>query len=238
MKPNARLAAICGIALAAALGGCGKEPVKNGAALDNELDPALAGALEDQIMVDPSLAGQSNRNNARPGAGPSSAPIPPRSDAGGAPPPVDRARLLRTPAPKPGEAAGKMTLGQLAERQAGGRGPAKACEKKFQYSMGWAAKMPAAIPLYPGAQVSEAAGNDSPTCRIRIVSFTSGAELPAVLDWYYTVAVRAGYTAEHQASGAEHVLAGTRDADGGAYYVTLRPRGRGTEVDLIANNGR
>jgi hypothetical protein len=62
--------------------------------------------------------------------------------------------------------------------------------------------------------------------------------MQTMLDWYYTKAVRAGYTSEHQVEGQEHILGGTRDRDDGAYvlFMTARSDG-GTDVDLVANNG-
>jgi hypothetical protein len=129
-----------------------------------------------------------------------------------------------------------MTLGELAQRQAGGGGD---CVRKVQYSMAWAAKLPAAIPLYPDARVLEAAGNDAAGCGLRVVSFASAAPKQQLIDWYYTQAVRSGYSAEHQASGAEHILAGTRARDDGAYAIFFNDRpGGGTDVDLVANRGR
>jgi hypothetical protein len=54
-----------------ALAACGGGATNNLAALDNSLagndaDPALTSALEDQIMVDPTLAQQAHPNQARP----------------------------------------------------------------------------------------------------------------------------------------------------------------------------
>jgi hypothetical protein len=63
--------------------------------------------------------------------------------------------------------------------------------------------------------------------------------MQTMIDWYYTKAVRGGYTAEHQVDGDEHILGGTRDRDGGAYvlFMTARSDG-GTDIDLVANNGQ
>ena len=62
-------------------------------------DPALTAALEDQIMVDPALAGPANANAIRPGDDPMQAPIPPEKDGN---------------APVTGDG---RTLGQLAAQQ-------------------------------------------------------------------------------------------------------------------------
>jgi len=58
-----------------------------------------------------------------------------------------------------------------------------------------------------------------------------------LLNYYYTKASDAGYTAEHHAAGAEHVLAGNRRG-GGTFMATMRARGDGgTDVDLMADGG-
>jgi hypothetical protein len=130
-----------------------------------------------------------------------------------------------------------LTLGALASRQkTPGTG---ACAAKMQYSMRWAALIPGDLPLYPDARVTEAAGNNDGGCKIRAVSFASSAPLQNVLDYYYTRASNAGYSAEHQVHGAEHVLGGTRARDDAALAVFLTSRADGgTNVDIVANNGR
>jgi hypothetical protein len=64
----------------------------------------------------------------------------------------------------------------------------------------------------------------------------SGAGVDRVIDFYYTRATAAGYSADHEAEGAQHVLAGTRGDDAYVVYVTPRSGG-GTSVDLVANAG-
>lgn len=228
-------------ALALALAGCGAEtPQKNLAQLDQELidgdnavDPTLAAALEDQIMVDPALTAQANDDAVRPPARAYSAPVPAENiaDAARGPAP-DPAGLMRTPPPTPGgaidRAEGSMTLGALAEAQA--RSPG--CAAKVQYSTAWANRLPQQLPLHPQARVSEAAGVDAAACAMRIVSFSVPTPLQPTMDWYYTRAKTAGFSAEHQADGDAHALGGT----GGpfAYMVFLSPRSDGgTDVDLV-----
>lgn len=230
--PFAALAAL-------ALAGCGgATPEKNLAQLDQELidgdnavDPALASALEDQIMVDPALTAQANGDAVRPPARAYAAPVPADGVADAARPKVDTAGLMTTPPPTGGDALAaaeqSMTLGDLAERQARG-----GCAAKVRYSTVWASRMPRQLPLHPQARVSEAAGFDSAACAMRIVSFSVPGALQPTMDWYYTKARGAGFTAEHQANGDAHALGGT----GGpyAYMVYLSPRGDGgTDVDLV-----
>jgi len=208
----------------------------------NGTDPALTAALQDQIMVDPRLGQQANGDSVRPPTQPYSGPLP--SDgiaANNAPPPGDG--VLHAPPPNPSQPCTKCraardaaTLGGLAVRQGDGR--TSACAASLSYSAQWATRLPADLPLYPQARVTEAAGSTSGSCALRVVSFSAAQPMQALIDWYYTRASRAGYSAEHQADGTEHVLGGARDRDGGAYmiYFTARADG-GTDVDLIANNG-
>lgn len=213
----------------------------------NLRDPALMSALQDQIMVDPALAQQANNDAVRPPAQPYSGAVPPDTIAttAGASPIVGAAtseKIEPTPAPKSGDcpgcktARGALTLGALAARQPDRH--ASACAAGMRYSTHWAERMPADLPLYPDARVTEAAGTNGGGCAVRAVSFASSASLQTVLDWYYTRARNAGYSPEHQADGAEHVLGGTRARDQGAFALFLTSRADGgTDVDLVANNG-
>lgn len=229
----------------AALAACGGTPENAElAALDaslandagNAADPALTAALEDQILVDPSLSQQSQRDVARPAGGPAGAQMP----AEVMPAPATAAetgRLMSAPAPvsdtgaAPSE-ADRITLGALAQSQAQG-----SCEGKIGYSYQWAARMPADMPLYPRARVSEAAGADGAGCTRRVVGFATGATVEQVVDYHYTRARQARYAAEHLLSGTEHRLGGTRGDD--AFVLFARPRrGGGTEGEIIVNTGR
>jgi hypothetical protein len=216
------------IALAVLLTGCGGSKKKDVDALDKELvgnaagdqtDPALTSALEDQIMVDPALAQQKNGAAARPGAAPAQSPIP-------------------STAPGGGDGAGGQTIGELAQAQSAGKAATNAaCYRNLQYSAAWAQRLPAELPLFTDAQVSEAAGNASPGCNVRVVSFVSGATIDRLVQFYEASTKRAGFATERQGSGAERVVAGDKGPD--AFYATFRTRpAGGTEVDLLANHGR
>ena len=235
-----------GLALAAALAGCGgaQQPDADVDRLDRELgqvnttspaaDPALRSALQDQIMVDPALTRMANADAVRPPPQPLSGAVPPDLPASGKAAETERLRS----APPPSEcrecakARQAMTLGALAASQGGADG----CAGAIAYSAAWANKLPRSVPLYPDAAVSEAAGADGAGCALRVVSFTSGAPLQRLLDWYWTKATAGGFTAQHGAEGAEHTLAGTKA--GAAFLVTRKPAASGgTAVDLMADGG-
>lgn len=238
------------IALALALAACGKgDKDANLAALDAQLtnnmaDPALKGALADPIVVDPQLVGQSNRNAVRSGDRPASGAVPVLAgDAGKAQAQAIKqagGKLLSSPAPTQGDAmASTVTLGAVAREQAGQSGGNANCSKMLVYGMEWAQRLPDPFTLYPGAQLTEAAGAERDGCSLRAASFVTAVPREGVMDYYYTLARRAGYDGEHKILGGDHVLGGTRASDGSAYFIlfTDAPGGR-TGVDIIADNGK
>jgi hypothetical protein len=236
------------ILLPLALAACGTGAADgNVDSLDNELasanatDPALMSALQDQIMVDPNLGSQANRDAIRPAGQPYSAPMPSETIATNSNP-APAEQLLKAPAPVAGKceecvaATQSTTLGALAARQKDGR--TKGCASTLQYSARWATRLPADLPLHPQARVTEAAGTTGGACALRVIAFSAPVAMTTMIDWYYTRAIRGGYTAEHRTDGDQHVLGGTRDRDDAAYVVFLTARADGgTDVDLVANNG-
>ena len=229
-----------------ALAGCGGPGNANNMMSDAELgnvaDPAVTAALQDPIMVDPQLGRQANGDAIRPPSQPYSGGVPDDAVAtNGAK--VDTAGLIKAPAPTTGKdcpqckaARDSVTLGGIAARQSNAR--IKGCAGALKYSASWAQRLPADLPLYPQARVTEAAGAQGGKCALRVVSFSAAQPMDTLLDWYYTRATRAGYSSEHQVDGAQHILGGTRGRDDGAYvlFLTARKDG-GTDVDLVANNG-
>jgi hypothetical protein len=249
----------------ASLSACSKDASKEEAAkLDETLlgkgkasDPALTAALEDQIMVDPSLATQSNAHAVRSADQPLQAPIPTEAAGGPAPP---SAKTLgqrvaeQSPGPAPGASYPKtasLAAAQVPSAKPSASaspvavtGKAKLSQASFSgcglavsYSMAWSARMPADLPLYPQAKVSEAAGSDSGVCRLRAVTFSSSAAPRNLIDYYLTTARNAGYQADLSNANGEQMVAGNR-ADGAAFYIIITPRtSGGTIADLVANRG-
>lgn len=233
-----------------ALGACGKgEKDQSLAALDaqltnNAVDPALKTALADQIVVDPKLIGQSNRNAVRSADKPADAALPLLSgDAGKAQAEAQRiagGKLLSTPAPTEGTAMeSTVTLGALAREQAQRGGNKTNCSAKLAYAMQWASRMPEPFTIYPGAQLMEAAGAEKDGCTLRAANFVTPVPKQRVIDYYYTQAKRAGFAVEHKLLGGDNVLGGTRGDDDSAFFLvfTDAPGGK-TSVDIIADHGR
>jgi hypothetical protein len=227
------------LAATLALAACGtKQDGGNLASLDNTLvgndaDPALTSALQDQIAVDPNLVNQSNRNAVRPPETPTQAQYPVGAASGARAGAQRGGGTLR--APEPTAAGG----GQQIRLAGAASGPCRGAAAGFDYNRSWAGRLSPIFPVYPGSRISEAAGNNQGDCRMRVVSFTTGDAPQRVLDWYNDRAVRSGYSSEHQVRGEDHVLGGANEGDGGAFYliVTPLPSG-GSDVSLIANNGR
>lgn len=126
------------------------------------------------------------------------------------------------------------TPGALAE----GKTQTAPCTTQVDYSPTWAERLPRDLPMTPDAKLLEAAGNATGDCALRVVNFTTAMSVQGAIDWYVARATRAGYSAEHQIDGAQHVVGGVRARDGAAYVVFLSERqGGGTEIDLVANKG-
>ena len=253
--PRLTFPLLLGMALALPLAGCGSDNGNEAAVaeLDNNLvgkgsDPETNGALNDRILVDPELTDSANVNSVKGSDKPLSGAAPAGSgyDGDASIEALDSAKLMR--APKATVVSAKdctncgerraETLGGLAADQGVTRGKGT-CDAKLQYGAGWANRMPPEFPVYPRGRVKEAGGVDGGICDIRVASFTTSAAMQNVIDYYYTRARKSGYNAEHQIRAGEHVLGGTRDNDGGAYFITFnKAAGGGTAVDIVANNGR
>jgi len=209
------------IAAVLALAACGSGSNANLAEIDNELignkaDPALTSALNDQILSDPDLSQQSNRNAVRPPDSPVQAQYPAAGD-----PRVRRAAAEDVPG-----ARGAPDL------------PTGACGAALDYGPEWAGRLPAEFPAYPGGRVTESAGNDRGECRVRVITFTTHDPYNRVLEYYRSHADRAGFTAEHQVRGADQMLGGVNERSNGAFVLIVTPVRQGSEVALIVNNGR
>lgn len=233
-----------------ALAACGgTKDANNLSELDAQLansvdDPALRGALEDQIAVDPDMVDKSNARAVRPGERPLSGGVPftaaDRTAALAQATRIAGGKIEAAPAPtqaEPCKACGGQpprTLGALARNQ--GK-TATACGN-LAYDPRWAQRLPQGLPLYPGARLMEAAGVEGGKCGLRAASFVAPVPLKEAIDFYYTVARRSGYDAEHQMMDGGHVLGGTRARDDSAYFFTFASVPGGTSIDLIASGGR
>jgi hypothetical protein len=232
------LVAACAVLLLAGCGG-GEET----AAAETEDDPALSGALAEQIMVDPDLVGQNRANSAA--AMPSHDGSLPTLDNN--PEAIAAARSealqlvggpgLMRKAPEPQEIGGALPAGAAltaAARAAASPHGNAGCAERAQYTMRWAASLPAPFPVYPRGAVQEAAGTDAGGCALRVVNFVTPVPLGEVMDFYFTRARAAGFSAQRVLQDGDDVLAGVRGKASYVLYARRLPSGN-TEVDLVTS---
>jgi hypothetical protein len=82
--------------------------------------------------------------------------------------------------------------------------------------------------------VQEAAGADGDHCHVRAINFRVAVTPGDVLDFYYTRARKAGFSARHRADGGAHSLSGSKGS--AVYFVLVRAGDQGlTEVDLVTS---
>ena len=205
-----------------------------------ERDPAAAAALNDSIMVDPDLAAQNQGNSALSGGGPAQGDLPDfvRSpEAAAAARAAAQALLGNAPlaAPNPANAsptsrlAGAMTMPALA---AAAGIASSDCADQLGFTMAWAARLPAGLPIYPRGHTIMAAGSDAAGCKVRAVRFVTPVAVSDAVDFYYASARAAKLPAERRREGSDEVVAGT--TGGAVYAVYARQRSDGlTEVDLL-----
>jgi hypothetical protein len=225
------------------LAACGQSSEQPAAPAEG--DPALSGALGDEIMVDPDLAGE-NQGNSALAAGQRSGALPPQelSPEAIAAARASAAKFLGgsgalTKAPAAREIEGGLpkdaTLSAAALAAASPGGKAK-CADKAEYTMAWADRLPAAFPVYPRGAVQEAAGTDDDACALRVVNFQTGVSLDDVIDFYFSSARKAGYSAQRVRDGGDDVLGGLKGSASYVVYARKLPSGA-TEVDLVTNGG-
>ncbi len=207
----------------------------------NTTDPALRDALEAPIATDPDLRREGNRDGLRPADKPLDGAIPvglTLRDAQARALRLAGGKLLPTPPATKTvtTSGGAITLTGIAREQ----DLSAACEDpRLDYDIGWANRLPAHLPLYPGAALKDAAGADDPKCTIRAATFATGTDAGPVLDFYHTLVRRAGFSVEHVELDGGHALKGTRTKDGAAFYLALRSApGGGVEADLVASQRR
>ncbi len=208
----------------------------------DDQDPAVAAALGDPIMVDPDLAGQNAAGNAA-SIGTQDGSVP-SFEMGAETIAAARAEALRlvggpgkmAKAPEPREISGTLPEGSqlTAAARAAAVPDTGDCAARAEYSMDWAARLPAPFPVFPRGAVQEAAGTDKESCRLRVVNFKAPVPSGEIMDFYYTRAAASGFATQRVLQDGEDVLAGTKDKASFVVYVRQMPSG-GTDVDLVTN---
>ena len=221
-----------------ALGAC--KPAEPAADPAADRDPAAAAALNDPIMVDPDLAAQNRGNSALSGGGPAQGDLPgfvrtPEEAATARAAALTQLGGALSAAPAPASARpasrleGALTMPALAA--AAGIAPA-VCADQLSFTMGWAARIPTGLPIYPRGHAIMAAGSDTAGCKVRAVRFVTPVTVSDAVDFYYASARAAKLPAQHRREGSDDVVAGA--PSGAAYAVYIRQREDGlTEIDLF-----
>lgn len=240
--PTSRRFAVLPLLPAILLSACGEDPKPQAKSVD-EGDAALSGALADQIMVDPDLAGQ-NQAGGGIAVGTGSAALPPEDNSPEAIAAARQEALAMVggsgkmqEAPKARNVSGNQPVG--AELTAASRAAATSrsgadCAGKVQYTMVWADRLPETFPVYPRGNVQEAAGTDQDGCALRVVNFTTPVPLNEVMNFYYTRASAAGFKADRARQGEDDMLGGSKGTSSYVIYTRRLSTGR-TEVDLVTN---
>lgn len=231
-------AGLAGLALFV-LSGCGDKAAQGDERADR--DPAITGALGDQIMVDPDLVGQNEANSGISGMAALGVEIPveDRGPEAIAAAKAEAARLAggmvrAAPVALSGGsealAHAAVTAGEAARALDPG------CAGQVEYGFGWAARLPAAFAVYPRAATQEAAGTDARGCGLRVVNFQTPVLAGDVIDYYATRLQAAGFRIQHRLDGSDDVLKGRKS--GSAFEIRARKLDGGmTEVDLVVKGG-
>ena len=205
-------------------------------------DPAAQAALNDPIMVDPDLSAQNRGNSALSGGGPAQGDLPLFTRT---PEEIDAAHaaaqtlLGNAPAPAPLAAstadksrlAGALTMPAVA--QASGLA-SQACADQLGFTLGWAARLPAGLPIYPRGHALVAAGSDAGTCKVRAVRYVTPVSVGDAVDFHYAAARAAKLPAERRREGADEVIMGKQGNTAYAIYIRARSD-KMTEVDVLTS---
>lgn len=203
-------------------------------------DPAVLQALNDPLMVDPDLSSRNEGAAALTVEVDGALPIVPLAEDAVAKARAEAAmiaggegKLLPPPAASgqaPALAAGHAPSDHLALLR--GR---TACRAKLSQSAIWAARLPAALPIYPRGATLAATGGDGAGCRVAAVRFQTAVPPADVLAFYWQRAMAAGLEPRHLMSGKAAVITGAKR--GLAFDVRTTPSGAGAVVELATVTG-
>ncbi len=174
------------IALLLALAAC-DDPVP--APPDAPRDPQVAQALDDPLMTDPDLSSRNEAAAALRVESDASLPVLPatpeaiaaaRAEAAQVVGGADRLKPLGVP-----QATGKpLDRDARPQDQLAALLGDSECRDRLEVSAIWAARLPAAMPIYPRGATISAAGSNGAGCTVRVVTFTTPVPVAEVLAFY------------------------------------------------------
>ncbi len=180
-------------------------------------DPAVAQALDDPLMTDPDLSSRNEGAAAISVRTDGALPILPVSDAEIGAARAEAAAMIGGEdklAPLPRSAGPVAPLGLphgpanhlavLADRTT--------CRAKLSDSTVWAARLPAALPVYPRGATLAATGGNGEGCQVVATVFATPVPIDKVLAFYWHRAAAAGMAPVHRTAGTWSVLQGRRGA--------------------------
>lgn len=219
--------------------GCTDAPVSDDVAA--QIDPAVALALSDQLMVDPDLVGQNEAAAALTVNADQSVPLEittPEAIADAQQRAAEFLRGLGGPAelPRPGQLPDTNTPLALLVDEIARLPDAAECLPQARQSAIWAARVPAMLPIYPRGATQDAWGSDAPRCALRAVRFTSPVAAEDIARFYFTAARAAGLRPRYRAADGEHRIDGGKGKT--RFAVHVRPHfSGGREIDLVVITG-
>jgi len=229
-------AALAGCA-ALVLAGCGNADEPGKASIVNTIDPQVARALNDPLMIDPDLSHRNEANAAITIGHDHALPSFERTDES-----ANRARetarmeLLEDgpmdDLPEPQSADGLVDLAQVWDAigvLAALDAPAD-CRRDVSGDFAHAADLPAAARVMPHGMVRTAAAADRARCTMRLVRYATPAAARDVLQYHFNTAKRAGLEPRYfdapepiviAGRASEHFEVHARGASGNLTYVDL-----------------
>ncbi|MEM7702072.1 MAG: hypothetical protein AAF251_09080 [Pseudomonadota bacterium] len=231
MRSQAILTVPC---LALALSACGDSHLLEETAVVNEVDPYIARALNDPLMVDPDLAYRNEANAAITIGYDHGLPsFKGTEESASAAREVARLELLEEgpirdlpmPSLDPGPASLANQYGVEAVLEVVDA-PSR-CRKDIQGDFAYAANLPGIARVMPHGMVRVAAAVEGSDCELRIVRYVTPVPIEDALQYHYTIATREGFEVSYFAEPETSLTADRR----GTY---LRVFARGASGNLTA----
>lgn len=205
-----------------------------------EPDPMVQQALNDRLMTDPDLAFQNEANAALTvGFDHSIPPIDAGPETLALVREETRIRLLETgdvlDLPDGVKEAKIASLEDAlnAQERAALLPATRDCANSLTSSAIWAARLPDYAEIVPRGAVVEAAGTDSPQCRLRVVTYRTPLPPEEALQFHYTLLDRAGLNPRHiLVNRNEHAVRGTSSLSDAAFHAR-QVEGGLTQVDIV-----
>lgn len=192
-------------------------------------DPVLERVTDGPLLTDPDLSGADESGEAVTFDTVRQLPVLPANPAA-----IDAARAEAieiagaAAVPLPPRSAAFALARSGAAAHAGTLGVSSACAAGLTKGAIWAARFPAALPIYPRGAVSDAAGSDAAGCKVRVAEFTTPVAPADVLAFYAALSRRSRAVISHGEDDRGSVLRGK--GSGFAFDLRLEGEGAGTRA--------